>query len=105
MDDLHGMTNDDLHEALRPARGILYGAGVSILGWIALVCVLAACVGCNHTSSPNMTVDKKSDIVYFTDERTGVCFAAINSASADAYRITSIAAVECTPEVLALVNK
>jgi hypothetical protein len=50
-------------------------------------------VGCQQNSKPSLP--DESNIVYFKDSRTGVCFAALNSATYTNFHVTSITAVPC----------
>jgi hypothetical protein len=57
--------------------------------------------GCQMNSAPDPV--KSSNIVYFQDERTEVCFAATNSYHDGMYQ-TTITYVPCTPKVLAMIE-
>jgi hypothetical protein len=61
------------------------------LGFVLLI-LLVLC-GCQMNNPP--TRPGPTDIVYFQDSRTRLCFAAINSTSYAGYEIMSISAVPC----------
>ena len=61
---------------------------------VLILLLLAASSGCQHNTIPN-TNNLSNKIVYFKDERTGICFAAINSATEKGSRITSFTTVDC----------
>jgi hypothetical protein len=61
---------------------------------VLILLLLATTSGCQHNSIPN-TRNLSDKIVYFKDERTGLCFAAINSATEKGSRITSFTTVDC----------
>lgn len=64
-----------------------------------VVAIAAACLltGCEVTSRPH-TPDT-DDLRYFRDERTGLCFAALSSATHSGYRVVSITHVPCGASV------
>jgi hypothetical protein len=66
--------------------------------------VMAGCallVGCQMNSLPDVV--KSSDIRYFHDERTDICFAATNSYH-EGYYSTTITYVPCTDKVRAIIG-
>jgi hypothetical protein len=72
---------------------------------LILVAVLAAAAGCGTmNSAPSKSDLKEENIVYFKDSRTGICYAALNSASTDGFSSTTITYVPCTPEVEKLIK-
>lgn len=58
---------------------------------IAFALLISSCQ-INSASDPGEVNNK---LTYFKDNSTGLCFATVNSASAGAYQITSIACVPC----------
>jgi hypothetical protein len=61
---------------------------------VLILLLLAATSGCQQNSIPN-TTKLPDKIVYFKDERTGICFAAVNSSTEKGSRITSFTTVDC----------
>jgi hypothetical protein len=67
------------------------------------VCVIVAVIaGCQINSAPDAV--SSTNLTYFRDARTDVCFAATNSQT-NGYYSTSITYVPCTPKVLEQVQK
>jgi hypothetical protein len=66
------------------------------LGKIMVLMMVSAMLlsSCQWTGKPN-THKLERNIEYFKDKRTGLCFASINSMTADGYTITSITCVPC----------
>lgn len=60
-----------------------------------LLAILLAFSSCQLNSKPD-TDEIKDAIVYFKDQRTGLCFAAVNSVSANNLYGSSIACVPCS---------
>lgn len=63
--------------------------------WRKLGCpvvMILALAGCQYNNKPSVV---NSDLYYFRDNATGLCFAAINSTTAQLYRVTSITCVPC----------
>jgi hypothetical protein len=70
------------------------------MGKLLSVVVLATfLIGCSVNSAPSKSDLKETNIVYFKDSRTGVCYAAMNSTGSDGFTSTTITYVPCTPEV------
>ena len=59
---------------------------------------------CQMSQTSN-TASIVSNLSYFRDSRTGLCFAAVNSMSSNGYTVTSITWVPATDSVLALIKK
>lgn len=50
--------------------------------------------GCQY-NEPTDTTELQSNLSYFKDHRTNLCFAALNSQSSNGYMVTSITCVPC----------
>lgn len=73
-----------------------------LAGWaVAGLIILAATVGCQSNSIPDVV--KPTNIRYFHDVRTDLCFAATNSQH-EGWMITSITYVPCTDAVVRIIN-
>ena len=59
-----------------------------------MVLALCAMFGCQMNSGSDVSGIERN-LRYFKDPKTGLCFAALNSASAQMYEVTSIACVPC----------
>ena len=89
------MTDKDLC-ALRRKRGF-----VPTCAAVLLAALLGACEPITSTPEPETVARVSSEIAYFQDVRTGLCFASVSSASYSAYRVLSIANVPCEAAGLA----
>ena len=61
---------------------------------IALMVAALGVCGCQMTSAPDAV--KSTDIRYFEDSRTKLCFASIASSTYSGYNVVSIANVPCS---------
>jgi hypothetical protein len=65
-----------------------------VMKYVVLIGVLAILMNCDQ--SP---LDAKSEMIYFKDLRTGLCFAQIESVTHRGYLVKAIANVPCTDNV------
>lgn len=70
---------------------------LSILGFLSgLFLLIAMLISCQDNSSIPVQSNKlASNIVYFEDKRTNLCFAALNSYTYGGYAVTSITNIPC----------
>lgn len=69
---------------------------------LGLATAVIVTVGCQNNSKP-APITGADNLRYFHDERTGLCFAAMNS-QIEGYASTSITNVPCTDKVLAIIH-
>jgi hypothetical protein len=69
---------------------------------LATLALLLFLVGCQANSKPE-PITGADNLRYFHDERTDLCFAAMNS-QVEGYQSTSITNVSCTDKVLAIIH-
>jgi hypothetical protein len=62
--------------------------------FVLLVFITITFVSCQMNGTSD-NQDVKNSISYFKDERTGLCFASINSSTYTGYKVTSITCVPC----------
>lgn len=81
----------------RLAVGSVAGAVVAVIG-------IGSMIACDTTDPvpKDRAVEAGRNLTYFRDERTGLCFAAVQSTSYYGYMVTSIANVPCEPRVVEL---
>ena len=73
---------------------------LALLELLPFVLALIFLAGCTSNSAPDRSDLKSTNIVYFKDDRTNVCYAAMNSLDGHSgWHTTSITYVPCTPEV------
>lgn len=60
--------------------------------FVILVLLFAGCGQSNTEVEPE---EVKENMTYFRDDRTGLCFASVNSRTYNAYSVTSISCVPC----------
>lgn len=75
---------------------------IGVLGSVVLLA--AFLIGCTMNSAPSKSDLKETNIVYFKDSRTGICYAALNSTASDGFSSTTLTYVPCTPEVEKLIK-
>lgn len=79
--------------------GARTGAVLALLMIVGTIFV----VGCQNNSKPD-PIRGNAVIRYFHDDRTDLCFAAMNSTGAGGYESTSITNVPCTDKVQAIIH-